>query len=83
VSKGLDPHVGTTLPASTGLPQGGGISPTLSVQVLEPLFRKNDAIMYADDGIIFGEPVLSSPEYEMAGIQFNPEKSGYVKRDGV
>jgi len=82
IHKGLDPHIGTTLPASTGLPQGGGISPTLSVQVLEPIFRKNDAIMYADDGVIFGKPVLESPDYEAAGIEFHPEKSQYVKKDG-
>lgn len=82
IHKGLDPHIGTSLPASTGLPQGGGISPTLSVQVLDPIFRKNDAIMYADDGIIFGKPVLESPDYEAAGIVFHPEKSQYVKKNG-
>lgn len=83
VHKGLDPHIGTTLPNSSGLPQGGGISPTLSVQVLAPLFKRNDAIMYADDGVIFGDPQLESQEYIEAGIVFHPDKSRYVKKDNV
>lgn len=67
----------------TGLPQGGGISPCLSVQVLKPIFDNNDAIMYADDGIIFHEPVLENPAYRAAGIHFNYEKSGYIKKNGI
>lgn len=38
----------------SGLPQGGGISPVLSVQVLDVIFKHNPTtVMYADDGIIF------------------------------
>lgn len=67
------PFGGTT----KGLPQGGGISPTLSVQVLKPLFKENDAIMYADDGLIFGKkPKFGTNEMKEAGITLNEEKSG-------
>lgn len=67
-----------------GLPQGGGISPTLSVQALDELFRLNPtAVMYADDGIIFDEPNLTSNTLKISGITIHPEKSGYVKRNGV
>jgi hypothetical protein len=82
-SANINTTAGTTMPSSTGLPQGGGISPSLSVQVLKPLFKNNDAVMYADDGLIFGKPRLEHPEYQLAGIQFHPEKSGYIKQDGV
>jgi len=65
------------------LPQGGGISPTLSVQVLEPLFREEeDVVMYADDGLIFGKPKFKHPDYKLAGIKLNKEKSGWIKRKG-
>lgn len=68
----------------TGLPQGGGISPVLSVQVLDVIFKHNPTtVMYADDGIIFDWPVLKSPFYAAAGIEFNLEKSGWVKRNGA
>jgi hypothetical protein len=67
-----------------GLPQGGGISPTLSVQNLYPLFRdEENVVMYADDGIIFGHPKFNSPEYQEAGIILNEKKSSWVKKDGV
>lgn len=65
------------------LPQGGGISPILSVLVLKPLFKANPStIMYADDGVIFDKPVTHGPGYIEAGIEFSLEKSSWVKRDG-
>lgn len=39
--------------------------------------------MYADDGVIFGDPQLESQEYIEAGIVFHPDKSRYVKKDNV
>lgn len=67
----------------TGLPQGGGISPVLSVQVLDEIFKHNPTtVMYADDGIIFDWPILESPNYSENGIEFNLEKSGWVKKMG-
>lgn len=66
-----------------GLPQGGGISPVLSVQVLDRVFRDNpEAIMYADDGVIFDYPDFTGLDYPMNGIFINLEKSGWVKREG-
>lgn len=60
-----------------GLPQGGGISPTLSVQVLNRMIKEQNAIMYADDGLLFNEkPNLEKPEYKAVGIEVNQEKSG-------
>jgi len=68
----------------TNLPQGGGISPTLTVQVLKPLFEnEEDVVMYADDGIVFGRPKFNCPAYESAGIKLNEKKSGWVKKDNV
>lgn len=69
-----------------GLPQGGSISPTLSVQALDPIFylNSNKTVMYADDGLFFGSknPVLKAEEYDRAGIVFHPEKGGWVKQNG-
>lgn len=76
-------HEAGSIPMNRSLPQGGGISPLLSVQVLRPLFDNNDTIMYADDGIIFGKPRLKSSQYSSYGIEFNKEKSGYVKKEGI
>lgn len=60
-----------------GLPQGGGISPSLSVQVLNKMIKEKDAIMYADDGLLFGDdPNLDKPEYKQVGIEVNHDKSG-------
>lgn len=60
-----------------GLPQGGGISPTLSVQVLNRLLEKKDALMYADDGLIFeADPSIEDEEFQRVGIRINKEKSG-------
>lgn len=70
--------------APTGLPQGGGISPILSVQTLKELFRLNPTLlMYADDGLVFDTPVLETPELKKRGIMPNWDKSGWVKKDGV
>lgn len=65
------------------LPQGGSISPTLSVQVLKWIFEyEASPTMYADDGIIFGKPKLDHPKYKAAGIVFHSAKSGWVKQAG-
>jgi len=66
-----------------GLPQGGGISPTLSVQVLNKFIEENDAVMYADDGLFFKEPNREAfSKYASTGIKQNEEKSGWVKKAG-
>lgn len=72
-----------------GVPQGAPTSPVLSTLALEGsiLDRGVDCVMYADDGIYYGDinQPLITPNSNMvtANISFNTEKSGWVKRNGV
>lgn len=72
-----------------GVPQGAPTSPILSTLALEGsiLDRGVDTIMYADDGIYYGniDVPLITPNSNIidANIYFNLAKSGWVKRDGI
>jgi len=79
-------------PGRYGIPQGGAFSPFLSLLALEhSVFKVAPAVMYADDGLYYGDsPVLESVQeldkskaFVEAGISFNHKKSGYVKKDGI
>lgn len=83
----------------TGVPQGAATSPILSSLVTkDTIFSKFDTLMYADDGfyynIYLGEVKRTLEEAKRimlletdgmieAGVSFNKEKSGWVKKDGI
>jgi len=72
-----------------GTPQGSPTSPVLGNLALENsiLDRGVNAIMYADDGLYYGdiEQPLITPNNGIvsANIHFNLSKSGWVKRNGI
>jgi len=75
-----------------GLPQGLPTSPILTITALEHLFIKPckwNLIMYADDGLIYGngEPpketeIIKTLTKEKYGIELNQEKSKFAKLPG-
>lgn len=77
-----------------GVPQGAPTSPLLATQVLgDVIFAKWKAVMYADDGIIYGDKTSPNPAHfslesvlEMntgdSGVEIHPAKSGWIKRNG-
>jgi hypothetical protein len=71
-----------------GVPQGAPFSPILSILALvEPLMKVVKTLMYADDGLIYGEnlpdePFPVSDEIKEANINMHEGKSGWVKRNG-
>jgi len=71
-----------------GVPQGAPTSPILSIFALDIFMRANSVkcILYADDGIIFGNNLPTNPFPEGGGkygIFQNLEKSHWIKRNGV
>jgi len=85
------------LPVCRGVPQGCNMSPTLATLTLEmfvrhvfPQPRKASLVMYADDGIIFGddqfyvERLVSQFQncVELCGSKIHPKKSGWIRRNG-
>lgn len=69
-----------------GIAQGGGLSPVLSLLGQRTLREGNpEVLLYADDGIAFSnQKVKFDLEYMKSdGLEFNREKSGYVKYNGV
>lgn len=68
-----------------GLAQGSPMSPILCTLMLHPFFKREKMVMYADDGLTYGDFNLNEPnlENEDVGITQNKEKSGWVKRWGV
>jgi len=75
-----------------GLPQGLPTSPILTISALQECFMKKskwNTLMYADDGLIYGNgPAPSEEEIILAisnnkyGISVNREKSGFAKLPG-
>jgi len=71
-------------PSRVGVPQGGALSPFLSLLALEKtIFKSAPAVMYADDGLFYGDnPYLDidrlddSDDYLLHGITFNKKKTG-------
>lgn len=73
-----------------GVPQGSPTSPFLSNLALEEglMERSNiECIQYADDGLFYSSRDFKIPEentsMNMASVEFNKEKSGWIKRKGV
>jgi len=72
-----------------GLPQGLPTSPILTVSALQECFMKKskwNTLMYADDGLIYGngpppseEEIISAISNDKYGISVNREKSGFAK----
>lgn len=78
-----------------GVAQGAPTSPILSITVLRRYLSRLDHVQYADDGLFFGD----GPEFQRKieteilgdregfakshGIIISPEKSGWVKKDGI
>lgn len=90
-------------PFMIGLPQGGGLSPYLSILYLEVVLKRIgipkgiDYLFFADDGIFYSDDhdLLAKFLAKISGgrelpttlahynINIHPEKSGYVKANGV
>jgi hypothetical protein len=69
-----------------GLPQGCPSSPFLSGLALSEVMNPNDSILYADDGLIFGENLNLDKSFgglSTIGAKLNKKKSGWVKQNGV
>lgn len=72
-----------------GVPQGAPTSPVLASLALHGsvLDRGVETIMYADDGLYYGEinQPLITPNSNLvtANIAFHPEKSQWIKKNGV
>lgn len=72
-----------------GVPQGAPTSPVLASLALHGsiLDRGINTIMYADDGIYYGDinqPLITpNSGIVSANIYFNLNKSGWIKKDGV
>jgi len=70
-----------------GFPQGSPISPILCSLVLGgSIFNKGQCLMYADDGLFYGDFDESQLETDQTmsalGISFAKEKCRWVKKDG-
>lgn len=82
-------------PLFRGVPQGCNMSPTIAAMTLESHivdnFNNASLIMYADDGIIYGDDINEVKgliDYfkemaEMVGTEIHEKKSGWVKKDDV
>lgn len=80
-----------------GVPQGAPTSPLLSLINLIPNLLRENIVMYADDGIMFGGPegkdiniypyTKAYQNYDdtlkLLGITFNEKKCHHIKRDGI
>jgi hypothetical protein len=73
-----------------GLPQGAPTSPFLSVLTEDALVSRAlpphvKRVAYADDGILYSDRDFSvevTEAMERSGIEYSPEKSRWVKREG-
>lgn len=79
-----------------GVPQGAPTSPLLATMVLkDSIMSAWKSVMYADDGLIYGEKALDGAKLPVSldsllkrdmgdsGVQVHPEKSSWVRKDGV
>jgi len=71
-----------------GFPQGSPISPILCSAILgDSVFKMGKCVMYADDGLFYGNlkgfELEPNQEMRTANLSFAKEKSSWVKRDGV
>lgn len=80
-----------SLQAARGVPQGGPISPLLSLLCLEELFNKDGikTLMYADDGLFYTndprkiyeiDDWVKDRSFLECGTRFAPSKSYWVKK---
>lgn len=72
----------------TGVHQGAPCSPLIATLALErTILKDKDAIMYADDGLIFSneefDPVKEFEAYKRHGIHLALSKSKFIKEKGV
>lgn len=70
-----------------GVPQGAPTSPLLAGYVLkDTIISRYPCVAYADDGIYHGvlpeNMLVGSEEMTLAGISYNPDKSGFIKYKG-
>lgn len=70
-----------------GVPQGAATSPILSGYILkDSLLSRYPTVGYADDGVHYGvlpdDILKGDEEMTTAGIHYNPDKSGWIKRNG-
>jgi len=71
-----------------GVPQGTPIAPIVSILALvEPLQKVRNTVMYADDGLIYGDEIENPvfPDSDLikeANIIQHPDKSKWIKKDG-
>jgi hypothetical protein len=74
-----------------GFPQGGSLSPLLSILPIILLDESDvKSVSYCDDGIVHGEEsrdllkILQEIfDSNQAGVIVHPEKSGWVRKDGI
>jgi hypothetical protein len=78
--------------ASRGVPQGGPISPLISLLCLDDLFGKEkfDTLMYADDGLFYSnnpecvgiiDEWVKDKSYMESGVRFAPKKSYWIRKN--
>jgi hypothetical protein len=71
----------------TGVHQGAPCSPLIATIALErTILKDHDAIMYADDGLIFSDKIFNPAKlfepYKRYGIHLALNKSRFVKANG-
>lgn len=71
----------------SGVPQGAPTSPLLAGYALkDAVISRFPCVAYADDGVYHGhlprEVLIGTEEMNVAGISYNPDKSGWIKKDG-
>lgn len=66
-----------------GFPQGAATSPICSISILVPFLSQVPSISYADDPIFYSDEDFTIQDDPKSGIVLHPEKSSWVKRDGV
>jgi len=66
-----------------GFPQGAPSSPIASISILNSFLSQQKSVSYADDPIFYGDKEFVIRDRPHVGINLHPDKSGWVKRDGI
>jgi len=76
---GLDIGMGS----SFGVPQGSPISPLISIVTLRRYLTQVPSVSFADDPVHYSDSDFKIENVESFGIFMHPEKSSWIKRDGI
>lgn len=69
--------------SSSGVAQGTPTGPLLSAIILKNFLKQHPGLSYADDGLFYGNKKFKVQDDPESGIIIKPEKSGWIKWNGV